>query len=98
MRKKFSAYSTLAPKHSAGKSYVKIKCYQKKSGKWRLRTTVKATTRNYNVVLALLGEVLAEGQGQLEARGELPRDRQVCVNDLQREVREGQVGPMVTCA
>jgi hypothetical protein len=46
-RKKFSAYGTLAPKHSAGKSYVKIKCYQKKSGKWRLRTTVKATTRNY---------------------------------------------------
>jgi hypothetical protein len=45
--KKFSAYGTLAPKHSAGKSYVKIKCYQKKSGKWRLRTTVKATTRNY---------------------------------------------------
>ena len=47
MHKKFSAYGTLAPKHSAGKSYVKIKCYQKKSGKWRLRTTVKATTRNY---------------------------------------------------
>ncbi len=47
MRKKFSVYGTLAPKHSAGKSYVKIKCYQKKSGKWRLRTTVKAATRKY---------------------------------------------------
>ena len=47
MRKRFSAHGTLAPRHSAGKSYVKIKCYQKKSGKWRLRTTVKATTRNY---------------------------------------------------
>ena len=45
--KKFSAYGNLMPKHSAGSKTVKIKCYQKTSGKWKLRTTVTAKNQNY---------------------------------------------------
>lgn len=45
--KKFTAKGSLMPRHASRSKTVKIKCYQKKSGKWRLRKTVTATNRNY---------------------------------------------------
>jgi hypothetical protein len=45
--KKFTVYGSLVPQHPSGSKTVKIKCYQKKSGTWRLRRTVTATNRNY---------------------------------------------------
>jgi hypothetical protein len=45
--KKFTAYGSLVPRHASGSKTVKIKCYQKRSGKWRLRKTLTAANRNY---------------------------------------------------
>lgn len=45
--RKFTAYGSLVPKHASGSKTVRIKCYQKKSGKWKLRRTVRAANRNY---------------------------------------------------
>lgn len=45
--KRFTVYGNLIPKQSSGSKTVKIRCYQKKSGAWKLRKTVTATNRNY---------------------------------------------------
>ena len=45
--KRFTAYGDLTPKASAGSHTVKVKCYQKKSGTWRLKKTVTTTNKNY---------------------------------------------------
>ena len=44
---KFTAYGHLVPRHSSGSRTVKIKCYLKKSGAWKLQQTVTATNRYY---------------------------------------------------
>lgn len=43
----FKAYGSLVPRHKSGSRSVRIKCYQKVSGKWRLRKTVRAINRDY---------------------------------------------------
>ena len=44
---KFSVHGSLAPKQLPGSRTVKIKCYAKQSGVWKLKTTVTATNRDY---------------------------------------------------
>ena len=44
---KFTAYGSLVPRHASGTKVVRIKCYQKVSGHWRLRQTVKTVARSY---------------------------------------------------
>jgi hypothetical protein len=58
-RAAFTAYGSLTPKHAAGAKSVRIKCYLKQGGTWRLvktvtaaNRTVKATTR-YSARLSL---------------------------------------------
>jgi len=43
----FAAFGSLTPKQAAGSKTVRIDCYLKASGKWRLRKTVTATNRNH---------------------------------------------------
>jgi len=45
--KRFTAYGNLVPRASAGSHSVKIRCYQKQSGAWKLKKTVAATNRDY---------------------------------------------------
>ena len=45
--RRFTARGSLVPKHKAGSKTVKIKCYKKVSGKWRLKKTVTAVNANY---------------------------------------------------
>jgi hypothetical protein len=44
---RFTAYGDLTPKASAGSHTVKIKCYLKQSGTWKLKKTVTTTNRYY---------------------------------------------------
>jgi hypothetical protein len=43
----FTAYGDLTPRAAAGSHTVKIRCYLKKSGAWRLKKTVTTTNRNF---------------------------------------------------
>ncbi|OPZ43251.1 MAG: hypothetical protein BWY94_01921 [Actinobacteria bacterium ADurb.BinA094] len=45
--RKFAAYGGLVPKAKVGSHTVRIKCYQKKAGVWRLKKTVTTTNRNH---------------------------------------------------
>jgi hypothetical protein len=44
---RFTAYGDLAPRASAGSHTVKIKCYLKQSGSWKLKKTVTTTNKYY---------------------------------------------------
>ena len=44
---KFTAYGDLTPKASAGSHTVKIKCYLKQSGSWKLKKTVATANKYY---------------------------------------------------
>lgn len=44
---KFAPYGSLAPKASAGSHTVKLKCYLKQAGAWKLKKTVTTTNRDY---------------------------------------------------
>lgn len=43
----FAVYGGLTPKAAAGSKTVRIKCYLKQSGVWKLKKTVRATNRDY---------------------------------------------------
>ncbi|HQH22213.1 MAG TPA: fibronectin type III domain-containing protein [Thermoleophilia bacterium] len=45
--RKFTVYGGLVPKAKVGSHTVRIKCYQKKAGVWRLKKTVTTTNRNH---------------------------------------------------
>jgi hypothetical protein len=45
--KAFTAYGDLVPKAAAGSHTVKIRCYLKHSGVWKLKKTVTTTNKNY---------------------------------------------------
>jgi len=45
--RKFRVYGGLVPKAKVGSHAVRIKCYQKKAGVWRLKKTVTTTNRNH---------------------------------------------------
>ena len=45
--RKFTVYGDLVPKAKVGSHTVRIKCYQKKAGVWRLKKTVTTTNRNH---------------------------------------------------
>ena len=57
------ASGSLTPQQTAGSQTVKIKCYLKKSGKWKLKKTVTATNSNPGVGVAVHGQALAAEQG-----------------------------------
>lgn len=44
---RFTAYGDLNPKASAGSHTVKIKCYLRQSGTWKLKKTVSTTNKSY---------------------------------------------------
>ena len=62
--KKFTAYGSLTPKHSSGSKTVKIKCYLKQSGSWRLKKTVTAVNRNYQAASRYSAELSLPTKGQ----------------------------------
>ena len=61
--KKFTAYGSLVPKHASRSKTIKIKCYQKKSGVWKLRKTIRATNRNYKTYSRYSARVALTAKG-----------------------------------
>ena len=90
--RQFTAYGDLTPKATAGSHTVKIKCYQKKSGVWKLKTTVKTTNRNYQSASRYSAKFSLTATGQLEAGGLRGGDVQVRRDDVFGVLPEGQVG------
>ncbi len=62
--KAFTAYGSLTPKHSSGSKTVKIKCYLKQSGSWKLKKTVTATNRNYQTATRYSAKFSLSFRGQ----------------------------------
>lgn len=61
---RFTAYGSLVPRHKAGSRTVKIKCYQRKSGVWRLVKTATATNRNYSTYSRYSAKLSLGARGQ----------------------------------
>jgi hypothetical protein len=44
----YSVHGGLKPRHAAGSLAVKLRCYRRESGLWKLRKTVRAKVRDYS--------------------------------------------------
>ncbi len=44
----YSVHGFLKPRHAAGSLAVKLRCYRRESGRWKLRKTVRAKVRDYS--------------------------------------------------
>ncbi len=68
---RFTSTGTLKPRHTAGAKTIRIKCYKKVSGAWKLKQTVYARNVNKSGGHAVPGDVRAAVGRQVEA-GRLP--------------------------
>ena len=44
----YSVHGSLKPRHTAGSLAVKLRCYRRESGQWKLRKAVRAKVRDYS--------------------------------------------------
>ncbi len=90
---KFTAYGDLTPKASAGSHTVKIKCYLKQSGSWKLKKTVTTANKNYKSYSRYSAKFSLPTKGSWKLVGYAPATSQVRRDDVRTRVPEGEVGP-----